>query len=132
MASGPNLETIIDVITGLPTSGYDHGINGLQFGDNGELYFGIGSHTNGGIPGQLSPTEYKLKENFLSAAINVAYVTHPDFDGNIKWSAPDDGNMIAKGIDLFATGLRNPYSIVLHSNGKLYATGKYYCHTINS
>jgi glucose/arabinose dehydrogenase len=121
MASGPNLETITDIITGLPISDLDHGLNGIEFGDNGELYFTSGSHTNGGVPGKLSSSGL-LKENFLSAAINVAYLSHPDFNGAIKWSAPDDGNMIAKGIDVFAPGLRNPYSIVLHSNGKLYAT----------
>lgn len=120
-ASGPNLETIVDIITGLPISDLDHGLNGMEFGDAGELYFLSGSHTNGGVPGPLSSSRI-LKENFLSAAINVAYLSHPDFNGTITWSAPDDGNMIAKGIDLFAMGLRNPYGIVLHSNGKLYAT----------
>jgi IPT/TIG domain/Glucose / Sorbosone dehydrogenase len=120
-ASGPNLETIVDIITGLPCSDIDHGLNGLEFGDNGELYFSSGSHTNGGIPGPLSSSRI-LKENFLSAAVNVAYLSHPDFNGTIRWSAPDDGNMIAKGIDVFAPGLRNTFGIVLHSNGRLYAT----------
>ena len=121
MASGPNLETYTDIMTGLPFSDLDHGLNGLLFGDQGELYFCLGSNTNGGVPGKLSST-LKLKENFLSGAINVAYLSHPDFNGNIQWSAPDDGNMIAKGIDIYAAGTRNPYSIVLHTNGKLYAT----------
>jgi IPT/TIG domain/Glucose / Sorbosone dehydrogenase len=121
-ASGPNLETIVDVITGLPTSAYDHGLNGLQFDDNGALYFSCGSHTNGGIPGALSPPSRGLKENFLSASINVAYLSHPNFNGTIRWSAPDDGNMISLGIDVFAQGLRNSYSMVLHTNGRLYAT----------
>jgi IPT/TIG domain/Glucose / Sorbosone dehydrogenase len=121
MASGPGLETISDVITGLPVSDLDHGLNGLEFGDEGQLWFCSGSHTNGGIPGKLSSSQL-LKENFLSAAINVAYLSHPDFDGSIEWSALDDGNMIAKGIDVYAHGLRNPYSVTLHSNGKLYGT----------
>jgi IPT/TIG domain/Glucose / Sorbosone dehydrogenase len=120
-ASGPNLEIVIDIITGLPTSDLDHGLNALEFGDNGELYFNSGSHTNGGKPGQLSSSKL-LQENFLSAAVNVAYLSHPDFNGEIKWSAPDDGNMISKGIDLFAMGLRNPYGLVMHSNGRLYCT----------
>jgi IPT/TIG domain/Glucose / Sorbosone dehydrogenase len=120
-ASGPNLETVIDIVTGLPTSDLDHGLCGLEFGDNGELYFSSGSHTNGGIPGQLSSSKI-LKENFLSAAVNVAYLSHPNFDGRIRWSKPDDGNMIAKGIDVFAAGLRNNFGLVLHSNGRLYGT----------
>jgi IPT/TIG domain/Glucose / Sorbosone dehydrogenase len=120
-ASGINLETVVDIITGLPCSDIDHGLNGLEFGDNGALHFTAGSHTNGGIPGPLSSSRI-LKENFLSAAVNVAYLSHPDFNGAIKWSAPDDGNMIAKGVDVFAPGVRNSYSIVIHTNGKMYAT----------
>jgi IPT/TIG domain/Glucose / Sorbosone dehydrogenase len=120
-ASGPNLETVVDIITGLPVSGLDHGLNGMVFLDNGELLFTSGSHTNGGYPGKLSSSGV-LKENFLSAAVNIAYLSHPQFDGNIKWSAPDDGNMIAKGIDLYAVGLRNPFGICLHTNGKVYGT----------
>ena len=123
-ASGPSLETQVDIIINLPVSDLDHALNAIEFGDNGELYFAVGSNTNGGIPGNLSSTGL-LKENFLSGAINVAYLSHPDFNGNIQWSASDDGNMIAKGIDVFAAGLRNPYSMVLHSNGNLYATGMY-------
>ena len=44
MASGPNLETIVDVITGLPISDLDHGLNALEFGDNGELYITSGRY----------------------------------------------------------------------------------------
>jgi glucose/arabinose dehydrogenase len=120
-ASGPSLETLETVISGLPVSDYDHGLNAIEFGDMGELYFTSGSNTNGGIPGQLSSSQL-LKENFLSGGVNVAYLSHPDFNGNIQWSAPDDGNMIAQGIDVFGMGLRNSYGIVLHSNGQLYAT----------
>jgi IPT/TIG domain/Glucose / Sorbosone dehydrogenase len=120
-ASGPSLETVVDIITGLPCSDLDHGLNGIEFLDNGELLFTSGSHTNGGIPGKLSSSGI-LKENFLSAAVGVAYLSHPDFNGTIGWSAPDDGNMISTGIDLFATGLRNPFGLVMHTNGKIYAT----------
>jgi glucose/arabinose dehydrogenase len=121
MASGPNLETVVTVISGFPVSDLDHGMNAIEFGDNGELYMTSGSHTNGGVPGPLSSSRL-LKENFLSAAISVAYMSHPDFNGTIKWSAPDDGNMIASGIDVFGAGLRNPFGLVFHSNGKLYST----------
>jgi Glucose / Sorbosone dehydrogenase/IPT/TIG domain len=121
MASGPNLEVVTDIVVNLATSDLDHALNGMEFGDFGELFFTSGSNTNGGVPGPLSQSGM-LKENFLSGAVNVAYISHPDFDGNIRWSAPDDGNMIAKGIDIFASGLRNPFSIVMHSNGRLFGT----------
>ena len=36
--TGSNMDVVTDIITGLPISDHDHGVNGLQFGDNGELY----------------------------------------------------------------------------------------------
>ena len=120
-ASGPNLENVVDIITGLPVSDLDHGVNAVEFGDNGEIYFNVGSNTNGGVPGPLSNSRL-LKESFLSGASIVAYISHPDFNGNIKYTADDDGNMIAAGIDIFASGLRNAYGILRHTNGKMYAT----------
>ena len=59
-ASGPNLETITDIITGLPVSDHDRGLNLLEFGDNGELYFVSGSHTNGGIRGAASSSKIQI------------------------------------------------------------------------
>jgi glucose/arabinose dehydrogenase len=46
-----------DIITGLPISDHDHGINAIEFGDEGELYINVGSNTNGGIPGQLTGSQ---------------------------------------------------------------------------
>lgn len=45
--SGANLDVYVDIVTGLPVSDHDHGVNGLEFGDNGELYFQVGGNTNG-------------------------------------------------------------------------------------
>lgn len=45
--SGANLDVYTDIITGLPVSDHDHGVNGLEFGDFGELYIQIGGNTNG-------------------------------------------------------------------------------------
>ena len=83
----------------------------------------IVSNTNGGLPGQLSGSQ-KLKENVLSAATLVAYLANPGFDGVITYDSDDDGNQVgAKGsVEVFASGMRNPYGLVLHSNGKLYGT----------
>lgn len=125
-ASGADLSSIVDIITGLPNSDLDHGLNALEFGNAGELYFCSGSHTNGGVPGPLSSSR-QLKENFLSAGVNVAYLSHPNFNGAITYSAPDDGNLIAQGIDVFAMGLRNPFGLVMHQNGQLYSTDVSLC-----
>jgi len=34
-ASGANLDSVVDIITGLPVSDHDHGINAIEFGDKG-------------------------------------------------------------------------------------------------
>ena len=62
-------------------------------------------------------------DNVLSGTCLVAYLSDPSFDGNIKYSATNDGIMLnAKKLEIFAYGLRNPFSLTMHSNGNLYAT----------
>jgi Glucose / Sorbosone dehydrogenase/IPT/TIG domain len=89
------------------------------------LYIACGSNTNGGIPGELSGSR-KLRENFFSAAILVANLGRPSFNGFITYDAPVDGTPVAgfgpNGVEVFGAGLRNPFGIVFHSNGKVYAT----------
>jgi glucose/arabinose dehydrogenase len=118
---GPNLDQIEDVITGLPVSDHDHGINAIEFGNNGELYISVGSNTNGGKAGMMSTT-LTLKENYLSSSIVVAYLQDPNFSGTIRYSQDDDGDLIANGIEVFAHGVRNAFGMIMHSNGNLYAT----------
>ena len=97
-------------------------VNQITFGNNGELYFNIGSNTNGGVPGSLSGSGI-MKENYFSAATNVADLSNPLFDGSIEYDALDDGSPINSfGVSVFAPGLRNPFGLTLHSNGNLYAT----------
>jgi len=120
--SGANLDSKQIVISGLPVADMDHANNNIEFGDNGEIYIQCGSNTNGGIPGPLTGSQI-MKENFFSAATVVAYMGRPNFDGNITYSALDDGEPdLTKGVEVFAAGERNPFGIVLHSNGYLYAT----------
>jgi glucose/arabinose dehydrogenase len=120
--SGANLDAIEDVITGLPVSDHDHAVNGLEFGDHGELYIQIGGNTNAGVVGPLSGSHLQ-KDNVLSSATLVANVTDPNFNGFLTYDAEDDGNLNSgTGVEIFAYGNRNPYDLVLHSNGYLYGT----------
>lgn len=106
----------------MPISDHDHGVNGITFGDFGELYIQIGSNTNGGVPGQLTGKQVQ-KEGVLSAATIVAYLSDSNFDGFLTYDASDDGNLNGgNGVEVFAAGNRNPFGIVLHSNGILYGT----------
>lgn len=97
-------------------------MNGIYFGDNGELYIQTGSNTNGGVPGPLSGSHLQ-KENYFSSATIVAELSDPLFQGIITYDKEDDGRPCGTtGIDIFAPGIRNGYSVVLHSNGYLYGT----------
>jgi len=112
VASGANLDNIVDIITGLPISDHDHGINALEFGDNGELYFNIGSNTNAGLPGQLTGKQVQ-RETGLSAATLVAHLAMPNFDGTITYDKDDDGNQVGAlgSVEVFAHGTRNPFGL---------------------
>jgi glucose/arabinose dehydrogenase len=110
--SGANLDTAEPVITGLPVSAGDHAVNGLEFGDKGELYIQVGSNTNGGIAGEFAGV--MQEENYFSAATLVAHMGNSNFDGALMYDADDDGNPVGgHGIEVFAAGLRNPYGITL-------------------
>jgi IPT/TIG domain/Glucose / Sorbosone dehydrogenase len=100
-------------------------VNGIYFGNNGELYIAIGGNTNAGIAGELS-RNLLMRENYFSSAILVANLGSPSFNGFITYDAVNDGTPITgfgpNGVEVFASGLRNPFGVVMHSNGKIYAT----------
>lgn len=85
----------------------------------------MGSNTNGGIPDQLSASRI-MRENFFSAATLVANLGQSCFTGTLTYDAEIDGSPLTgygpRGIEVFAPGNRNPYDLVLHSNGYLYGT----------
>lgn len=98
------------------------GVNGIEFGNQGELYIQIGSNTNGGIPGPLTGKQIQM-ENYFSAATLVANMADPLFDGFITYDEHNDGTPNGGfGVQVFTSGNRNPFGIVMHSNGKLYGT----------
>ncbi len=117
-----------DVITGLPTSApfSNHMTNGLAFDGQGRLFIAQGSSTDAGITDPPGSQSY-WPETPLSAAIVVADVHTPGFDGNVTHSPagpPDaeDVDLVSGDVAVYAFGVRNPYDFVLHSNGLIYAT----------
>jgi glucose/arabinose dehydrogenase len=112
-----------DIITGLPNSTpyTNHYTNGLAFDLDGVLYIAQGSNTDAGLAGPNYP------ETPLTAAILRADIHAPGFNGAITYSpsgVPVDDNVDQTGgsVTVFAPGTRNPYDLVTHSNGKIYAT----------
>lgn len=123
--SAPAYSSRTDVITGLPVSNSGHQANGLAFGPDGKLYIAQGSTTNAGT---VNPNAglFQRDEVPTSAAILVADVHALGFNGAITYSPPNTyGASVSQtsgDVSVYASGLRNPYDIAFHSNGRLYNT----------
>jgi N-acetylneuraminic acid mutarotase/glucose/arabinose dehydrogenase len=119
--SGTGFTTVEHIITGLPRAKANHSVNSLRFGPDGRLYIAVGGNTGAGAPNTATTEFGDMEEQPLSAAIVVADVFAPGFDGtchntsDIFGPAPCD-------VDTYATGLRNSYDFIFHSNGSMYAT----------
>ena len=135
--SGENLETVQDVIIHLPRSQKDHLTNSMIFDDAGYMYISQGSNSAGGEPDEvwgnrperlLSAAILKLDFNKLPSSLPLsAYTT-----SNIDYinAAPLTSIQMADGtynpyatnspLTIFATGIRNAYDLMWHSNGWLY------------
>ena len=131
--SGPNFSTITPVVTGLPVSNHDHGVNGLEFDDNGNLLILAGGTTNAGIVDcNLGDTP----ESPLSSSLIRAKIHDPNFNGNITYVETATGiannNQKAggvvdlaptvNGIELVSTGFRNSYDMALTTDSKIFIT----------
>lgn len=114
-----------DVITGLPVSQHDHGINAMAFDDVGDLFMQVGSFTNAGVslPDDLMGG---VPENPLSAATVVARLSRPDFNGTVTYDQERRPDLAVKtsgdDVAVWASGLRNSFGMIRHSSGRLFAT----------
>jgi len=120
------------LISGLPSTNHDHGVNGITFDNSGQLYVAVGGQTNAGIP---NPNLGFLDESPFSAAVLSASVGRVGFNVAIsyvdaKTNLPsldqnDSANAVTAGnpdLRLHSTGLRNAFGIVWATNGRLYGT----------
>lgn len=119
--SGADLQQVQDVLVNLPRSAKDHLTNSIAFGPDGALYITQGSNT---AMGAADKTWNFRKEHLLSAALLrldlnrltslPLNVKTKDGGGTYNPYAPD------APLTIYATGLRNAYDLVWHSNGQLY------------
>jgi glucose/arabinose dehydrogenase/N-acetylneuraminic acid mutarotase len=117
--SGPGFTQRQDVITGLPRAKANHATNSIHFGPDGKLYLAQGGNTGAGAPND-SGTEFgDMQEQPLSAALLVADVKNPSFDGSCA-NPTDIFGPPPCHVQVFASGLRNTYDFVFHSNGLIY------------
>lgn len=129
---GPNFDTPVPVVTGLPTSNHDHGMNGIAFDNNGDLLIAMGSNTNAGVK---HPNSGDVPESPLSAAVLKAHLSRPGFDGAVSYAdsvggAANNDQVFGESVDqvggfdveLFASGLRNPYGLVYTTDRRLFVS----------
>lgn len=118
------LGVVKDVVTGLPVSNYDHGVNGMTFDNVGNLYIAIGSSTNAGVS-KIDDALGGVPDSPLSASIVVARLSKPGYNGHVRYDqyhSPGIARQISGDVDVYSSGLRNSYDLVMHSSGEIYAT----------
>jgi glucose/arabinose dehydrogenase len=118
--SGPNLSDYQDVVVGLPRAVRDHLNNQPVFGPDGALYFCQASCTAMGAP----DNRWGMRpEHLLTAAVlrlDQAKVTRPPLDAKTDDGGTYDPNAPGAPLTVYATGVRNSYDLLWHSNGCLY------------
>jgi N-acetylneuraminic acid mutarotase len=121
--SGPNLATVKDYVVGLPRSIRDHLTNSVAFGPEGALYFTQGSNSAMGAPDSAWGNRPERLLNAAVLRLDTDAVTTPPI--NVQTEGRPDGpnyDPFAAGapLTIHATGIRNAYDLVWHSNGQLY------------
>lgn len=124
----PDSDKVLDntlMVTNLPRSAKDHLINSLVFGKDGALYIAQGSNTGMGKANK-NPVWMFREETLLAAAALRLDISKLPKNLPLDAKTEDGGtyNPFEKDapLTIFATGMRNPYDLVWHSNGELYMT----------
>lgn len=119
--SGPLLEAVQDAVINLPRSFRDHMTNQPAFGPDGALYFPQGSNTAYGDP---DATWGNRAEQFFTASIlrlDVRQLSAEPIDAaSLEASGCFEPSDSHAALTIYATGIRNAYSLIWHSNGHLY------------
>jgi glucose/arabinose dehydrogenase len=124
--SGASLQTVHDYVVGLPRATKDHMTNSITFGPGSDhaLYVMQGSRSaNGGLDGTWNGEEHLLSASVLK--MNLLNILPADTTINVKTEEGGSYNPFATGmaVTLYATGVRNAYDLLWHSNGSLYTAG---------
>ncbi|PSR54645.1 hypothetical protein AHMF7605_14575 [Adhaeribacter arboris] len=120
--NNPASPQVVDYVTNLPRSYKDHTTNSLDFGPDGALYFTQGSNSAMGL---LDGAWGNRAERLLNAAVLRLDINKAQSQGlpvNVKTQEGGSYNPYSSNapLTLYATGIRNAYDLVWHSNGSLY------------
>ncbi|GBF06812.1 glycosyl hydrolase family protein [Deinococcus aerius] len=120
--SGPNLENVQDYVIGLPRSIRDHETNSIAFrpGELGALYVLQGSNSAMGAPDTAWGNRPERLLNGSLLRVDLTKITSPPLD--VKTAEGGLYNPYALGapVTIYASGIRNAYDMVWHTNGQLY------------
>ncbi len=135
--SGPNLQVVQDIFTHLPRSKKDHLTNSVVVGPNNDLFIVQGSNSAGGEPDGawglrperlLAAAVLRVELTKLPTTLPLSLFTTDNI--SVINTAPATGLTMSDGtynpystdspVTLYATGIRNAYDMVFHSNGWLY------------
>ncbi|MDN3550487.1 Ig-like domain-containing protein [Mucilaginibacter aquaedulcis] len=135
--TGADLQTETLMITKLPRSTRDHMSNSLQFGPDGAMYLSQGSNSSAGA----FDADWQRAESLLSGTIlridmqKLNAVTLPlnvqtTATQSVINAAPAASRTMSDGtynpystvspVTIYASGVRNAYDLLWHSNGQLY------------
>ncbi|ABF44105.1 Glycosyl hydrolase family 98, carbohydrate binding module (plasmid) [Deinococcus geothermalis DSM 11300] len=120
--SGPNLEKVQDYVVGLPRSNQDHMTNSISFrpGEPNALYVLQGSNSAMGAPDTAWGNRPERLLNAALLRVDLSKITTPPLD--VKTAEGGLYNPYAPGapVTIYASGIRNAYDMVWHTNGQLY------------
>jgi|GEM_PF-1717216 len=118
--SGANLESFQNYVVNLPHSYKDHMTNSLAFGPDGKLYISIGSNSAMGAPDNAWGSR---PERLLPGAvlrIDQAAISNPPLNAKTEDGGSYNPYAANAPVTIYATGVRNAYDLLWHSNGELY------------
>ncbi len=119
--TGADLQNLQDVVINLPRSVKDHLTNSVAFGPDGDLYI---SQAGNSAMGRADVTWGLRPERLLAAAVLKLDTDNLPANLPIDAKTEEGGNYnpYAAGapLTIYATGIRNAYDLVWHSNGDLY------------
>ena len=107
-----------DVVTGLPRSVGNHMNNGFDFGPDGAMYLAVGANTGYGDPDPIWGNRAEVPLAAAILRIDYATITAPY---SVNTSTGYNYTAATAKVKPYVTGIRNPFSVLAHSNGKLYS-----------
>lgn len=110
------------LVTGLPVSNHNHGVNGLTVALDGRLLVSNGGMTNAGHS-EKGDGDGGYPASPLSGALLEVDFAKQKFVGNVLYTVPDGRRTQIRNrpdVRIYASGFMNAWSVRVHSNGRIY------------